>query len=449
MRYTDILALTMGNVVAAQQFTTTRFANTTTSAFETETATSGTVTIGTETTGTETTAASTSTAAGGIGSPAGFNFLGCFSGNGFPTFTLAYSNEKNDADECAAACAGSNFFGLNDESCYCGSELDLESSTAVSTDECDIVCPGDDSVNCGGLNSGSRIMRRQNVDINVLLSIYAAIGVNPGETDTVTNTDFITQTLSASTTTATVTFTESGEVATKTVTTVLPAVPTDVIIICYGNYCAPQVHCPTCTKWQVVCEDDLCAPRECYDDTWSQLKICKNGSCHYADYKNEECNQKITCYGSSCKVDTSEEYARKFVCDVEEDHYYFDQCKDDCYTYEKCSNGECKPVHPPVSPSKPVSPPKPITTGKPPVVVVPEPKPEHPIKPEAPKPSKPAQPAPPAKQPEHPEAPAKPETGKPEQPEKTGTPEVPVVTAGAAKSFAGLAAAIAGFAFVL
>ncbi|KAF5232043.1 hypothetical protein FAUST_8905, partial [Fusarium austroamericanum] len=62
---------------------------------------------------------------------------------------------------------------------------------------------------------------------------------------------------------------------------------------------------------------------------------------------------------------------------------------------------------------------------------------EHPAPPATPE-----HPAPPAK-PEHPEAPVT-----PEHPE-TGKPEVPVVTAGAAKSFAGLAAAIAGFAFVL
>ncbi|RFN50428.1 neurofilament medium polypeptide [Fusarium flagelliforme] len=471
MRYTDVLALAMGQMVAAQTntFTTFRFGggNGTT----TETAT-----IGTETTGTETTGAATTTtgAAGGIGNPAGFNFLGCFSGNGFPGFALAYNSEDNDSDECAEKCAGSSFFGLNDGSCYCGSELDLDLVSSVSTDLCDIICPGDDSENCGGMITGSRIMRRQSVDINILLSIYVAIGVNPGATDTVINTDIITQTLDASTTTATVTFTESGVTATKTVIALLPVVPTDVIIICYGNYCAPQVHCPTCTKWQVVCEDDLCAPRECYDDTWNKIKICKNGSCYYSDYKEHDLNQRIICHGSSCVRETSEDYARKLVCDVDEDRYYFDTCKDDCYTYEKCSNGECEPVHPPVNLPKPVSPPKPVHSGKPPVVVVPEPKPEHPTKPNMPEhpetPSKPVKSGVPAK-PEHPEAPAKPEqpAAKPQQPEHPETPakpeqpetpskeehpeapvkEVPVVTAGATKSFAGLAAAMAGFAFVL
>ncbi|KAM0345855.1 hypothetical protein ACHAPU_006209 [Fusarium lateritium] len=540
MRYTEIIALAMGNVAAAQ-FTTGRFANTTTAAFETgttlsgtETGTtiSGTETIASETTGTETTAAATTTAAGGIGNPDGFNFLGCFSGNGFPTFSLAYSSDDNDADICGEACLGSNFFGVYDTSCYCGSELDLSISVSVGTDQCDVVCPGNDDENCGGLNSASRMMRRQSVDINVLLSIYVADGVDAGgETDTIVNIDFVTETLAPVITTATVTFTQSGETSTKTVTTVIAAIPTDVVIVCYGNYCAPQALCPTCSN--------------------CKLKICENGSCYYADYKEEEGNQRIVCHGSSCESDYSEEYARKFVSDVEEDRYYFDECTEDCYTYEKCSNGECNPVLPPVTPPKPVSPPKPITPGQPPVVVVPEPKSEHPVvpgkpetpaqrkpetpaqpkpeapaqskpetpaqpKPEAPaqskpetpaqsKPATPAQPKPetpaqpkpetpaqskpetPAQskpetpslfkpetsaqpnpeapapgQPEHPVVPGKPETPAqpkgetPAQPKgetpaqpKPETPEVPVVTAGAAKSFAGLAAAVAAFAFVL
>ncbi|EKJ70279.1 hypothetical protein FPSE_09496 [Fusarium pseudograminearum CS3096] len=483
MRYSEILALAMGNLAAAQ-FNTMTFSNSTTAPFETGTATD--TETGTATTGT---AAETTTAAGGIGNPDGFNFLGCFSSeNGFPGFSQAYSSEDNDADLCAISCLGSNFFGLYDNTCYCGDTLDLSTSPSIATDQCDIACPGDDSQNCGGL-SGDALMRRQ-VSVNVLLSIYVAIGVNPGETDTVINTDFVTETLPVETTTATVTFTEDGTTSTATVTQVIPIIPTNVIIICYGNYCAPQVHCPTCTKWQIVCHDGLCAPEECYDDTWHQLKICNSGKCHYASYEKEECNQRIVCYGNKCERDQhySVDYARKFVCDVDDDRWYFDDCKDDCYTYEKCSHGECEPVHPPVHPV-PAPHPKPI--GKPPVVVVPEPehpvkpvhpvapkpehpvapkpehpvapKPEHPVAPKpehpvAPKPEHPVAPKPepghPAPEPEHPvapkpEHPAPPaETGSSEKPQKPE--EHPVVTAGAAqKTFAGVAAAIAGFAFLL
>ncbi|SPJ89759.1 related to cornifin B [Fusarium torulosum] len=347
MRYTEILALAMGNVAAAQ-FTTARFANTSTVATGTET---GTISLDVTETGTATsgTAAATTTAAGGIGSPDGFNFLGCFSSeNGFPGFTQSYSNEENDSETCAQACLGSNFFGLYGNACYCGSVLDTSSSPAVSSGECDITCPGNDAENCGGLNSGSRIMRRQ-VDINVLLSIYVAIGVNPGgETDTIINTDFVTQTLEPITTTATVTRTEDGATITATVTEVIAAIPTDVIIICYGNYCAPQVHCPTCSNFQIVCNDGYCAPEECYDDTYHQLKICNDGSCHYADYQDEECNQRIVCYGSECQRDQhySHDYAKKFVCDVEENRYYFDEvrvCPPSCPPRSRPPSQACLP----------------------------------------------------------------------------------------------------------
>ncbi|KAG4282250.1 hypothetical protein FPRO04_13326 [Fusarium proliferatum] len=133
-------------------------------------------------------------AARGIRTPVGFNFLRCFSSeNGFPGFTQAYSSKDNNADLCAETCLHDNFFGLYDNKCYCGSELDLITSPSVITDQCDISCPGDADVSCGGFAASSRVMQRQ-VDLGILLSIYIAIGVNPGETDTAVNTDFGTET---------------------------------------------------------------------------------------------------------------------------------------------------------------------------------------------------------------------------------------------------------------
>ncbi|KAH7199264.1 hypothetical protein DER44DRAFT_871548 [Fusarium oxysporum] len=167
-------------------------------------------------------------------------------------------------------------------------------------------------------------------------------------------------------------------------------------------------------------------------------KICDNGSCYYVNYKEEECNQHY-----------SEDYARKFVYTADEDRYYFEECQNACHTYEKCSNGEYAPASPPVNPE----PPKPIYPGKPPVVVVPDvpeqssklSKTEQPYKPVSPE--HPGTP----KQPKTPESPKN--TTKPEAPVTTGsneTPEVLVVTAGAAKkTFAGVAAAFAGLAFLL
>ncbi|KAG5655205.1 hypothetical protein KAF25_010939 [Fusarium avenaceum] len=166
MRYTEILAIAIGNLAAAQL--TTRFAGTIASTIETSTPTIGTEVLDT---------------AGGIGTPDGFNFLGCFSSeNGFPGFTQAYSSEENDAEICAETCLDNNFFGLYGNKCYCGSVLDPSSSPSVSADQCDIVCPGDANVSCGGFAAGTRVIRRQ-VDLNALLAIYVAVGVSLEGTD--------------------------------------------------------------------------------------------------------------------------------------------------------------------------------------------------------------------------------------------------------------------------
>ncbi|KAK2477222.1 hypothetical protein H9L39_09710 [Fusarium oxysporum f. sp. albedinis] len=151
-------------------------------------------------------------------------------------------------------------------------------------------------------------------------------------------------------------------------------------------------------------------------------KICDNGSCYYVNYKEEECNQHY-----------SEDYARRTPA----------------IDYEKCSNGEYAPASPPANPESP----KPIYPGKSPVVVVPD------VPEQSSKLSKTEQPYKPVS-PEHPGTPKQPKT--PESPENTTKPEAPLTTgsnetlgvlvanAGAAKkTFAGVAAAFAGLAFLL
>ncbi|EMT69798.1 hypothetical protein NOF04DRAFT_1363483 [Fusarium oxysporum II5] len=178
MRYTKIVAVDMGNVAGAQ-LSTTRLADIIASTIE----------ISTHAIGSE-----VPDAVGGIGTPDGFNFLGCFSSeNDFPGFTQAYSSVDNDADLRAETCLDNNFFGLYDNKCYCRSELDPITSPSVSADQCDIVCPGDAEVSCGGYATGSSSMRRQ-IELNVLLSIYIAVSLSPDETDTGVNTDFGTET---------------------------------------------------------------------------------------------------------------------------------------------------------------------------------------------------------------------------------------------------------------
>ncbi|RTE70131.1 hypothetical protein BHE90_015477 [Fusarium euwallaceae] len=507
MRYTEILALAMGNLAAAQ-FSTTQFTNSSSIATSTEPATD---------TATSASSSSTSTAEPSHPDTVGnFRFLGCIgSDDGFPTFILAADSEDNTLESCAAACEGSNYFGTYDNTCYCGVTLNVATTDILSSDACDISCPGDETQACGGIRSSSRLRRRQSVDISVLLSIYISIDFNPdGTTDTVTNTVTAveTETLPPVTTTATVTTVIDGTTTVTAVTTVIAVVPTDVVIICYGNYCAPQVHCPTCTKWQIVCEDGHCAPRECHDNNWDRLVICESGLCHYADWKEEECNQRIVCYGSDCTWDRTphKDYQKKFIR-YEDDWCFHEECVDDCWTYNVCKEN-CVVVPPPKK--TPITPPKPCVPGDkvilpPPTkvtppckdCVIPPPvdcsgdkcipdkptkptKPVEPVKPvepcvgdkchdkptkpvipvepctgdhcePKPEPSKPVQPPvnppvnPPSK-PTTPSTPVEPCTGDHCETD-TEKPTVPVVTAGASAMLpaSGLAFAIAGVAFLL
>ncbi|CVL07175.1 uncharacterized protein FMAN_15307 [Fusarium mangiferae] len=171
MHYTKI-AIIIGNLAAAQL--TTRFTDTTASAIGIISPTIGTGLPH----------------AAGVGTPDGFNFAGCFSSkNGFPSFTQAYTSKENDPNLYAKTCLGNNFFGLFGNKCYCGSELDLTTSISIRADLCNMACPGDADVSCGGFVEGSRVMQRQ-VDLNILLSIYIAVGMRL----TATNSDFGTET---------------------------------------------------------------------------------------------------------------------------------------------------------------------------------------------------------------------------------------------------------------
>ncbi|KAF4983622.1 hypothetical protein FZEAL_1007, partial [Fusarium zealandicum] len=357
MRYTEMLALAMGNLAAAQ-FSTSQFTNSST--------TMPTSTDGGSMTGSATTESSTSTTSSALDNQdvSTFNFLGCVSsGNGFPTFSLAYDSEENDPERCADACEGSNFFGLYSNTCYCGAALDLTQATIENAGSCDIPCPGDESAACGGLTVPSRLLRRQNVDLSVLLTIFINAGVTVDDT-TVTVTDLVTETLAPVTTTFTTTSFGDSTTVVATVTTVVAAIPTDVVIVCYGNFCAPKYQCPTCTNYQIVCSDGHCAPRQSNDENWDKLVICDSGLCHYADFQGEDCNQHISCYGSECTWDREhkDEYKKKFICTAD-DQYYFEECNGDCYEYHTCNGDSCDVVSPPAKSNIP--PPAQVTPGTP------------------------------------------------------------------------------------
>ncbi|EEU39945.1 uncharacterized protein NECHADRAFT_104286 [Fusarium vanettenii 77-13-4] len=206
---------------------------------ETDGSATGTETDGSGTaTGTETDATTTASSVPGFPPTVnGFVFFGCTgSSAGFPTFVLGLSSPQMDIDLCSSTCQGSNYFGVYDTDCYCGEEIDEDNTDIVSSDQCDIECPGDDSQNCGGdapATRRSRIQARQNVPNSIRLTVYiSAEFAGPGTSIFVT--DVITATVTDQMTlTTTFVTTLTGPATTQTATVT-------AIYECFNGRCFPQ-----------------------------------------------------------------------------------------------------------------------------------------------------------------------------------------------------------------
>ncbi|RGP76008.1 hypothetical protein FSPOR_402 [Fusarium sporotrichioides] len=261
-------------------------------------------------TGTETAPTSTGTSAAGFpGSIGDFALFGCVgSSKGFPTFELAESSGSMDLDRCASLCEGRSYFGVHDEDCYCGDEINDDNTKRVNLDSCDIECPGDDSEFCGGDALTSRLSRRQTAIPNtILLTVYISVG---GAGVTLTND--ITATVTDQST-ITTTFTTTIEDATTTQTQTVTA-----IYECHNGQCYPEtgnsVHIVYIFKpypgeecdGQYVYISEACS---CKGGSQYVPKYCSNGDCHgLTVYKPEQCDDWYnydTCY-TPANCDTCE-----------------------------------------------------------------------------------------------------------------------------------------------
>ncbi|ENH69833.1 hypothetical protein FOC1_g10009336 [Fusarium oxysporum f. sp. cubense race 1] len=262
-------------------------------------------------TGTETTAptSSATSAAGFPGSIGDFVLFGCVGSTaGFPTFELAQSSGSMDLNLCASVCEGRAYFGVHDEDCYCGDEIDADNTSRVDTDQCDIECPGDDSEFCGGdapLARRSRIQARQSISNTIRLTVYVAVN-GPD----VTITDVLTATVtdqSTLTTTFTTTISDATATETQTVT---------AIYVCSNGKCYPENDNGSKVVYIFVsypgdeCDGELVYISEacdCQGGSQYVPKYCSNGSCHgLTVYKPEEChdwyNQKNFFVPADCDV---------------------------------------------------------------------------------------------------------------------------------------------------
>ncbi|KAJ4108929.1 hypothetical protein NW765_003807 [Fusarium oxysporum] len=107
-----------------------------------------------------------------------FKFFGCLgSAAGYPSFGLIGEGPDMTTAECARLGRGRAYIGIYQRSCYAADTLD--SAEIVTNGRCDLPCPGDPDLFCGGViltdsSLGSRL-RRRDAPPGILLTLYAQI----------------------------------------------------------------------------------------------------------------------------------------------------------------------------------------------------------------------------------------------------------------------------------
>ncbi|KAJ9425021.1 hypothetical protein QL093DRAFT_2112853 [Fusarium oxysporum] len=107
-----------------------------------------------------------------------FKFFGCLgSAAGYPSFGLIGEGPDMTTAECARLGRGRAYIGIYQRSCYAGDTLD--SAEIVTNGRCDLPCPGDPGLFCGGViltdSSLDSRLRRRDAPPGILLTLYAQI----------------------------------------------------------------------------------------------------------------------------------------------------------------------------------------------------------------------------------------------------------------------------------
>ncbi|KAF5703062.1 hypothetical protein FMUND_13176 [Fusarium mundagurra] len=107
-----------------------------------------------------------------------FKFFGCLgSAAGYPSFDLIGEGPDMTTAECVRLGKGRAYIGIYQRSCYAADTLD--SAETVTNGRCDLPCPGDPGLFCGGViltdsSPDSRLVRRD-APHGILLTLYAQI----------------------------------------------------------------------------------------------------------------------------------------------------------------------------------------------------------------------------------------------------------------------------------
>ncbi|KAJ4172626.1 hypothetical protein NW754_002828 [Fusarium falciforme] len=121
------------------------------------------------------TASETSTeaaAASNLPSIKDYKFIGCLgSRQGYPTFEELLTDPEMTPARCIELAAGRKYVGVYSQSCYVADEL--TNTGLVQDGQCDLLCPGDPGLFCGG----NVVNRRRAVSADRLLTLYGLIQV--------------------------------------------------------------------------------------------------------------------------------------------------------------------------------------------------------------------------------------------------------------------------------
>ncbi|KAF5577307.1 hypothetical protein FPCIR_12192 [Fusarium pseudocircinatum] len=102
-----------------------------------------------------------------------FKFFGCLgSAAGYPSFDLIGEGPDMTTAECARLGKGRTYIGIYQRSCYAADILD--SAETVTNGRCDLPCPGDPGLFCGGViltdSTPDSLLRRQDASPGILLT---------------------------------------------------------------------------------------------------------------------------------------------------------------------------------------------------------------------------------------------------------------------------------------
>ncbi|KIL86461.1 hypothetical protein FAVG1_10290 [Fusarium avenaceum] len=129
-----------------------------------------------------------------------YAFTGCLKSlEGYPSFTEVATDPKMTTGKCVDLASGSKYIGVYQETCY---KADLLDDTEFIMDaSCDLPCPGDRTLFCGGiLGSDQRLLHRA-IAPNRLLTLYSKAASSSDTTSSATATPSASslQTMSAPT----------------------------------------------------------------------------------------------------------------------------------------------------------------------------------------------------------------------------------------------------------